>query len=212
MKMSETIAEIATALSKAQGMIDDATKTGLNPAFRSKYADLAAVRAVIREPLAVNDLAIVQGPRRADGGVEVETMLVHKSGEWISESVFIPVAKWDAHGMGSGITYGRRYGLMSILCIATEDDDGNTAVEKGGPAAPPAKKAAPKVNADKVIEKGNAAAANGTDALRDWYKSLSNDERSSLGAEGLEALKNLAKKQDDMKPALHGLPDPTHQE
>ena len=72
MKMSESIAHVATALSKAQGMIDDATKTGLNPAFKSKYADLAAVRAVIREPLAVNDLAIVQGPRRADGGVEVE--------------------------------------------------------------------------------------------------------------------------------------------
>lgn len=193
MKMSETISEVATALSIAQGMIDDATKTGLNPAFRSKYADLAAVRAVIREPLAKNGLAIVQGPRRAEGGVEVETMLIHKSGEWISESVFIPITKWDAHGMGSGITYGRRYGLMSILCIATEDDDGNSAVEKGGPVAP-AKKAAPKVNVEKVMEAGKAAATNGTEALRSWYKNLSNEERGAIGAEELNDLKAFAAK------------------
>jgi hypothetical protein len=191
MKMSETISEVATALSIAQGMIDDATKTGLNPAFRSKYADLAAVRAVIREPLAKNGLAIVQGPRRAEGGVEVETMLIHKSGEWISESVFIPITKWDAHGMGSGITYGRRYGLMSILCIATEDDDGNSAVEKGGPVAP-AKKAAPKVNVEKVMEAGKAAATNGTEALRSWYKNLSNEERGCISADDLTELKVIA--------------------
>ena len=57
MKMSETISELALALSKAQGQIEDATKDGINPAFKSKYADLSAYRAVIREPLAVNDLA-----------------------------------------------------------------------------------------------------------------------------------------------------------
>ncbi len=74
MKMSENISQLATALSKAQGEIDDATKKGVNPAFRSKYADLAAVRGVIREPLAVNDLSIVQFPRTIQGGVEVETM------------------------------------------------------------------------------------------------------------------------------------------
>ena len=192
MKMSETISALATALSKAQGMIDDATKTGLNPAFRSKYADLASVRAAIREPLAVNDLAIVQGPRKADGGVEVETMILHKSGEWISESVFIPVTKQDAHGMGSGITYARRYGLMALLCIATDDDDGNAAVQSA-PAAP-AKKAAPKVDAEKVIAAGEAAAAKGTDGLREWYKSLPNDERGALDADALNALKALANK------------------
>ena len=142
MKMSETIAELATALSKAQGQIEDASKDGLNPAFRSKYADLAAVRAVIREPLAVNDLAVMQFPRTRQNYVEVETMLVHKSGEFFSETLEIPVAKFDAHGIGSGITYGRRYGLMSILCLAAVDDDGNAATEK--PPAPPMKITSPK--------------------------------------------------------------------
>lgn len=202
MKMSDTISSLAAALSKAQGAIDDATKTGLNPAFRSKYADLAAVRAAIREPLAVNDLSIVQGPRRADGGVEVETMILHKSGEWISESVFIPVSKWDAHGMGSGITYARRYGLMALLCIATDDDDGNAAVEKGGPAAP-VKKAMPKADDKyvKVMKAGVDAANAGTETLRDWYKALGNDDRGAIGSDELNELKALASAADAKKGA-----------
>jgi hypothetical protein len=82
---------------------------------------------------------------------------------------------------------------MSILCIATEDDDGNSAVEKGGPVAP-AKKAAPKINVEKVMEAGKAAATNGTEALRSWYKNLSNEERGAIGAEELNDLKAFAAK------------------
>jgi hypothetical protein len=136
MKMSDTIAEIATALAKAQGMMEDASKDALNPHFKSKYADLAAVRAVIREPLSVNDLALVQPARLYDGEVEVETMLLHKSGEYLAETLRMPVGKRDAHGVGSAISYARRYGLMSLLGLAADDDDGNAAVEKPRDAAP----------------------------------------------------------------------------
>jgi hypothetical protein len=191
MKMSESISAIATALSKAQSQIDDASKAGFNPAFKSKYADLASVRAAIREPMAVNDLAIVQGPRKAEGGVEVETMIIHKSGEWISEAVFIPINKWDAHGMGSGISYGRRYGLMALLCMATgDDDDGNAAVERG--PAPP-KKATPSVQ-DRagVLSKARDAAKQGMDEFRTFYKSLSSSDRELVQGDFLEEMKDVA--------------------
>lgn len=138
MRMSDTIAEIAGALAKAQGMMSDASKDALNPHFKSKYADLAAVRAVVREPLAVNDLALIQPARLQDGKVEVETMLLHKSGEYIAETLQMPVGKNDAHGVGSAISYARRYGLMSLLGLAADDDDGNAAV-----AAPPARRGGP---------------------------------------------------------------------
>lgn len=133
MQMSDTIAALAEALSKAQGEIEDATKAGINPHFKSKYADLAAVRAVIRTPLSANGLSIIQLPRAQNGVVEVDTMLVHKTGEYISETLRMPVAQMNAHGIGSAITYARRYGLMSILCLAADDDDGNAAVQ--APAA-----------------------------------------------------------------------------
>jgi hypothetical protein len=192
MKMSDSIIELASALSKAQGMIDDATKTGMNPAFRSKYADLAAVRAVIREPLAVNDLAIVQAPRTVEGSVEVETMLIHKSGEFLSETLRMPVNKWDAQGIGSGITYARRYGLMSILSIASEDDDGNAAVNRTvtpAPAPAPKKAAAPSIDVAALIKKGESAASLGEFALMEWWEGLTKEQRMAIPASDKERLK-----------------------
>jgi len=129
MQMSDTFSALFGALAEAQGEIEDATKAGINPHFKSKYADLAAVRAVIRGPLAKHGLAVIQLPRAQNGVVEVDTMLTHKSGEYISETLRMPVAQMNAHGIGSAITYARRYGLMSILCLAADDDDGNAAVQ-----------------------------------------------------------------------------------
>ena len=199
MKASETIVELATALAKAQGQIEDATKDGINPAFRSKYADLAAVRAVIREPLAANDLAIMQFPRTRLGYAEVETMLVHKSGEFVSETLEIPVSKFDAHGIGSGITYGRRYGLMSILCLAAVDDDGNAAVEKA-PVQQPIKKPAPKPErmeiskeeADEVADTLLDAAYQGTEHLTKTWRSLEQIQRNAIPADAVAKLKAVA--------------------
>jgi len=198
MKMSETIAELATALSKAQGQIEDATKDGLNPAFRSKYADLAAVRAVIREPLAVNDLAIMQFPRTRQGFVEVETMLIHKTGEFVSETLELPVSKFDAHGIGSGITYGRRYGLMSVLCLAAVDDDGNAATEKA-PAAP-AKKAEPDAKELAALSKAMVeASAFGVEALTAKWRTLTTDQRTSIDPKSIKEWKEAAAKVDASK-------------
>ncbi len=199
MKMSESITAISPALVKAQALIEDAVKDSNNPAFRSKYADLSAVLAVIREPMAVNDLCVLQSPTRADGGVEVETLILHKSGEWISQSCFIPITKVDAHGTGSGITYGRRYGLMSIFCIGTEDDDGNTAVER--PLAPkqisaPAKQI---VMAPKQLEiraEAKEAAKKGIDAFRDYYKGLTPEARQVLQGEFLNEVRSIASDAD----------------
>lgn len=199
MNKSESIAALAAALSKAQSEIEDASKAGFNPAFKSKYADLASVRAAIREPMAVNDLAVVQGPRKAEGGVEVETMILHKSGEWISESVFIPINKWDAHGMGSGITYGRRYGLMSLFCIATDDDDGNAAVERGPAPKQASAPAASIVSAQKQLEVRAAAkeaAKKGIDAFRDYYKGLTPEIRQVLQGEFLNEVRSIASNAD----------------
>ena len=194
MKMSDTISALAGALSKAQGMIDDASKESKNDHFKSRYADLASVRAAIREPLAVNDLAIVQGPRRAEGGggVEVETLILHKSGEWISETVFIPVSKWDAHGVGSGITYGRRYGLMALLCIASDDDDGNAAAAKGTPAPVEARKM-PKKEYDDLTAKAQVIAeTEGVLALAEWWRGLSQTQRRNFTEEDRTAWKKIA--------------------
>ena len=185
MKMSDTIAELAAALSIAQGQIDDAAKTVRNDFYKSKYADLASVRAAIRQPFADNGLSVVQFPRTVTGGVEVETMLLHTSGEFMAETLFMPV-KHEPHPIGSGISYARRYALMSIANLAADDDDGNAA-QVAKPVAEPNPKA---VTALALRAKGEAG--KGMDALNAFWRGLDATERKLLTPEAIKDLKAIA--------------------
>ena len=125
------LGQLAAALALAQGEITQGPlKDSENPFFKSRYADLASVVEAIRAPLSKNGLAYVQRMLPSAGeSVQVETVLMHASGEWISGTVALPVSKKDAQGVGSAITYARRYGLSAIVGVAPEDDDGNAAAQ-----------------------------------------------------------------------------------
>ena len=185
MKMSETIDQLATALSIAQGQIEDATKSSKNDFYKSKYADLASVRAAVRQPFADNGLSVVQFPRTVPGGVEVETMLLHSSGEFMAETLFMPV-KHEPHPIGSGISYARRYALMSIANLAADDDDGNAA-QTAKPVAEPDPRA---VTALALRAKGEAE--KGMDALNALWRGLDATERKLLTPEAIKDLKAIA--------------------
>jgi hypothetical protein len=126
-RTSDSIKEISGALLKAQIAIRAAIKDATNPHFRSKYADLASVIEAVKEPLNKNSISFIQPVSFDEHGVLVETVLLHTSGEWISGTLAIPVSKQDAQGVGSAISYGRRYGLQSMCGVPAEDDDGNAA-------------------------------------------------------------------------------------
>lgn len=137
---SPEIKELATALAKAQGAMENASKDAENPGFKrdgknSTYATLASVWDVIRKPLSDNGLAILQWPRTVQAGVEVETELLHESGQFMRDILWLPCPTMTVHTVGSAITYARRYALMSIVGIAPEDDDGNSAAEAHKPGA-----------------------------------------------------------------------------
>jgi len=132
METSEEIAELATALAKAQGDIEAAMKDSYNPHFKSKYADLGDVWAVARKPLSVNGIAVIQSPENCESGnVLVKTMIIHTSGQWIQAELELPVDKNTAQGYGSAISYGRRYLLASLIGIYTDDDDDGAAEGNG---------------------------------------------------------------------------------
>jgi hypothetical protein len=131
MEMSEHINELAAALAKAQATIGGAIKDAVNPAFRSKYADLASVWDAWQKVGPAQGLSVTQLPgAMVDGKVTLVTMLMHQSGQWLSQTLAIPVTKQDAQGYGSALTYARRYALAALAGIAPEDDDGNAAVAK----------------------------------------------------------------------------------
>lgn len=154
--MNETKTEggsaLARALAKAQAVMESAKKTSTNP-FLSKenskagrYADLASVWDACREPLTSNGLAVVQLVTSADKtSVTVETRLLHEGGESISSTLTMPVEKATAQGVGSAITYARRYSLSALVGVAPDDDDGNAASgrDQGPPDVGPPKPVAP---------------------------------------------------------------------
>ena len=143
MTRSDDIKDLALALSTAQGEIVNPEKNAINPYFSNqsktaKYADLAAVLNVIRPAFSKNGLSFIQLPSISENSASVETVLMHKSGQFISEKISSPVPpKKDketgavlpltAQSIGSVITYLRRYAIAAFAGIAQEDDDGNAA-------------------------------------------------------------------------------------
>ena len=130
METSDNIAELAEALSKAQASITGALKDSANPFFKSKYADLASVWDACREQLSANGLAVIQTTDLDESAVTVVTTLAHKSGQWVRGRLRMVPVKADPQGIGSCITYARRYALAAIVGVAQVDDDGNTASGK----------------------------------------------------------------------------------
>lgn len=126
---SQDFSALAAALAAAQGEFPPIPRAAENPFFHSRYADLASVRAAVTPVLAAHGLAVTQHPIITDSGPGLTTMLVHESGQWISSTMLLCMAKADPQGQGSAITYARRYALSAILGVASEeDDDGQAAM------------------------------------------------------------------------------------
>lgn len=224
--MSETMKELYTALAKAQGQIEGASKERENSHFKSKYADLASVWDAIRAPLSANGLCVVQLPEpSADGKMVLRTILAHSSGAQI-ETVYPlnPVAQ-TPQGYGSAITYARRYTLMAITGVAPEDDDGNAAsghkvetqtrpLEREPDPQPDAlSKAAARPIFDRMI-KEYSALKTVTDLDAWWVGSkrdrlsMPEDWRQELAARWTAHKKSIL----DALSARHGIPADTYQD
>ena len=148
---SDNIGELAAALAKAQGEVGTVTKDSANPFFKSNYASLAAVWEATRPILSKHQLSVVQMPSHDEAGYYVETQLMHSSGQWIRSRTYMKPVKDDPQGIGSLISYARRYALQAVTMICPDDDDGEVAMGRTAPQKPvEAPKPAPKVETPKV--------------------------------------------------------------
>jgi hypothetical protein len=127
---SENIADLAIALSKAQAENGTVHKDAKNPFFKSNYASLAQVWETVRPALTANGLSVVQLPSHDESGYYVESMLIHSSGQWIKSRLYMKPVKEDPQGIGSLISYARRYALQSLVMVCSDDldDDGEMAM------------------------------------------------------------------------------------
>ena len=135
-RSSETVAAIATALAKAQTELSNPEKATIGTIYDARtdrqrnfrYASLSSGLDIIRKALGAQQIAVAQTTDidRANGTVNLTTLLVHTSGEWISSDW--PVCQLSETSaprrMGAALTYARRYALFTMVGIAGEDDLG----------------------------------------------------------------------------------------
>lgn len=172
MERSESIKEIANALCKFQSEVDKIKKDSKNPYFQSKYASLSNILDVIQAPLLACGLSIMQMPTNEN---QLQTLIMHVSGEWISSSYTMEPVKKDPQGIGSCITYQRRYALASILCLnIDDDDDGNNASGNNQEAKQPAS------NSKKIISRDILNDQKVMNKMFEWlYKSESEAKKNN---------------------------------
>ena len=133
-RSSESVAAIATALAKAQTELSNPEKAMVGTVYNNRsdspqsfrYASLSSGLDIIRKALGGQQIAIAQTTDidRASGTVNLTTLLLHTSGEWISSDW--PVCQLSETSaprrMGAALTYARRYALFTMVGIAGEDD------------------------------------------------------------------------------------------
>ena len=133
---SEAIDKIIPALIQFQSEVRAVGKNKKNPHFGSSYADLAAIMDEAMPALGKNGLAIVQNlVESSPDEVRLLTTLYHTSGQYFSSIITLKPSKTDPQGVGSAITYARRYSLSPLLGIVTEEDDDGNAASGGRPAS-----------------------------------------------------------------------------
>lgn len=145
MNKSESIVKLSAALVKAQASMGAAKKDSDNPFFKSKYADLNAIRAAVMPALNENGISVLQNPSLDT----LTTVLLHESGEFISSEIkIVSKSANNPQDYGSALSYARRYALQAMLCVGAEDDDGEGVVRGGEARKTVSKKPASKPTAE----------------------------------------------------------------
>lgn len=129
MNKSDSIKNLAAALTQAQAEMPAVKMNSVNPFLKNRFADLGAVIEATRPHLAKYGLSISQFPSNDSGNIALRTIIMHSSGEWLEDVISLPLGeekgKSSAQVAGSVITYLRRYSWSAICGVyADEDTDG----------------------------------------------------------------------------------------
>ncbi len=191
MQQSESIAEIAQAICKAQAECEAATKDASNPFFKSKYATLEEIIAVLKKPLANNGLCINQFTDFNEDCSWLTTQISHSSGQWMRGRYLLTPTDNKPQSVGSSLSYAKRYALQAVMLVPSEDDDGNAAQ-----SATQARKPPMAANTQKTNTKPTAAP---TEPLRVLYGNLAgtllNDLKSNQLSELISYWEERAKRE-----------------
>jgi hypothetical protein len=104
-------------------------KDSRNPHFGNKYISLDKLVPQVLPLLNEVGVVLTQLPHHIDGAPALITRLTHApSGEFIESIMPLLLDRENSQGVGSALTYARRYMLLALLgLVADEDDDGEKA-------------------------------------------------------------------------------------
>lgn len=125
--MANDVYEALLEVQKAgiDGIVFDST----NPHFKNQYISLGKLVDKVKPVLNEAGVVIIQTPDASGPSPALTTSLVHvDSGTGVTGTCPLILQKNDPQGVGSAITYMRRYALLSMLgLVADEDDDAESA-------------------------------------------------------------------------------------
>lgn len=156
---SEGFAKVLAAMAKANAATEHATKNKKNSHFKNEYADLSEVIDCVKKAYGEQGLAVIQTPTYDGGHVKVYCTVVSQEGEFVTFAPSeAPASKLDSQGVGSAITYLRRYSASAMAFITQDDDDGKDASVQQG-KAPKINVAQEKAAFDEITDTENLGAA-----------------------------------------------------
>jgi hypothetical protein len=92
------------------------------------FANLEAVMRALQPLLEKHKLAIIQMPVGSSGSCSLRTRIIHEDSSEVSSEITIPLQRAnDPQAYGAAMTYGRRYALLCMFGMVTEDDNGDSA-------------------------------------------------------------------------------------
>jgi ERF superfamily protein len=174
---SKELDKLAAALAKAQGTITNAPKDHTAKVkmkdnkgeYKYRYATLDGIWDAARAALSANELAVIQCPTLTAEGVLLTTTLLHSSGQFVRTRLLWPVHERTAQGIGSAITYARRYSLAPLVGVVTEEDDDASAADGREADTSAPEESAPTTFPPFGKGKGQPIAGAAVDELR-WYE------------------------------------------
>jgi hypothetical protein len=126
MNHSESIVNLAIALSSVQAEMPPVPLDGYNSFVNSRYTTHGTMIETAQPLLTKHGLAVAQIVTSEGDSIGIETVLMHTSGEWISGTATMTIGPEKGKSMaqvaGSIITYLRRYSYDAVLGLYTEED------------------------------------------------------------------------------------------
>lgn len=179
---TKATAELVKALAEAGAKFAAIEKDGRNPHLHNRYATLGNVLEAVLGPLRDHGIIVTQTPVPMESGWAMQTRLLHVGG---GELVgLVPLHSGDSKGlnpmqaMGSAISYGRRYGLLSLLCLTAEDDDGHAVAQAQAQAAQPARQQQQRQGPAPQPRRDDRPARSPAEAERDKQEALGKTPKS----------------------------------